>query len=81
MKRILVVTTGGTIGMITDPHSHTSIIKDNVDLLSFNELRKLAKIEHIEFSNIPSPQMTPEMMWDLSKLLQEKLKEDEWRNW
>ncbi len=76
MKRILVVTTGGTIGMITDHQSHTSIIKDNIDLLSFNELRKLAKIEHVEFSNIPSPQMTPELMWDLSKLIQKKLKED-----
>jgi len=76
MKKVLVVTTGGTIGMITDPESHASIIKDSVDLLSFNELRRIAEIEHIEFSNIPSPQMTPELMWELSKLLKEKLKED-----
>ncbi len=41
-------------------------------LHSFPQLNAVAKIEILEFANIPSPYMTPEMMFELAKLVDVK---------
>ncbi|MFZ5515375.1 MAG: asparaginase [Candidatus Zhuqueibacterota bacterium] len=69
MKKLIVITTGGTIAMKLDPSTRTiTPAKSGRELLdSVPRLKKYAEFELIEFSNIDSSEMTPEMMFDLAK--------------
>ncbi len=76
MKKILIITTGGTIAM--KRNSPFGVIPNNEfieGLQSFPHLRELACIDFYEFSNIPSPYVTPELMLKLSRVAEEKLKD------
>lgn len=72
-KRILIITTGGTIAMRFDPekglvpaHNLTEFLK------SFPQLHSTAEVETLEFADVPSPYMTPEMSFRLAKLVDVK---------
>jgi len=73
LKKILIILTGGTIGMKTvDPQGVVPTHDLDVFLRSFPQLNAVAEIEILEFANIPSPYMTPGMMFDLAKLIDVK---------
>jgi L-asparaginase len=73
-KNILIVTTGGTIAMKFDENFGVLPNNELVQMLkSFPQLSDIAKIDVFEFTNIPSPYITPEIMLDLAKLVEKKL--------
>ncbi len=73
-KRILIITTGGTIAMNYDMSKGMVPSDDLVGFLqSFPQLKEIADIEVFEFSNVPSPFMTPETMFKLAKLVDLKI--------
>ncbi|AKI98044.1 asparaginase [Kosmotoga pacifica] len=79
MKRIALITTGGTIAMTKDPRTGGAIpaLSANRSITEIDRLKEIAMIEHHEFSNLPSPHMTPETMWKLSMLVNSLLKRDD----
>ena len=71
MKKVVLVTTGGTIAMIK---SHAGVVPFSGGSSIITEipgLERVADVELVEFSNVPSPYMTPTMMWKLSRVVQE----------
>ena len=69
-KKILIVTTGGTIAMKYQPEQGLVPTSDLVDFLhAFPQLSSVANVEVEEFSNVPSPFITPERMFELAKLV------------
>lgn len=73
-KRILIITTGGTIAMKFDKNFGVLPNNELIEMLhSFPQLNDVAEIMVNEFTNIPSPYMTPEKMLELGKLVEEKV--------
>ena len=70
MKKVVIVTTGGTIAMTKTHEGVVPFSSGNSLITQIPGLENIAKIEHVEFSNVPSPYMTPKMMWELSRLVQ-----------
>jgi len=77
--KVVIITTGGTIAMITDPVSGASIPAQGINkhVANIKGLDELADVEHIEFSNIPSPYINPDTMWKLSRLVYKTLSRDD----
>ena len=69
MKRILILHTGGTISMSQDADGAVRPDKKNPLLAAGQELRLPADIELIveDFSNLPSPHITVETMFQLKE--------------
>ena len=67
MSKIVIITTGGTIAMNEDLRTKTvkPIDKDTIDKL-VPYLEEYAEIEMDHFVNIPSPHMTPKLMYQLA---------------
>ena len=78
-KKVVVFTTGGTIAMKFDPKVNGLVpAVSGADLAAaVPGLDKLAEIEVKEFSNIASPNMTPQKMFELSNMIEEVLKDQE----
>jgi len=76
MKNILVVFTGGTFSMRIDEKTKSAIPFFNGDELvqMIPAARTLAKISVYEFGNYPGPHITPQLMLDLSKKIDEFVK-------
>ncbi|MCF7794319.1 MAG: asparaginase [Candidatus Cloacimonetes bacterium] len=73
-KRILIITTGGTIAMKFDKNFGVLPNNELIEMLhSFPQLQDVAEIKVHEFTNIPSPYMTPGKMFKLGKLIEEKI--------
>ncbi|MDN5353761.1 MAG: L-asparaginase [Candidatus Cloacimonadota bacterium] len=75
-KKILLITTGGTIAM--KYNSPVGIVPDDefVDhLRSYPQLENLAFIHVAEFSNIPSPYMNSELMMRLVRFVEDKIED------
>ena len=79
MKHIVIITTGGTIAMKTDPETGGLVpavsgedLTAAVPLLS-----KYAEVETVEFSNVPSGYVTPSDMFCLSLLIDEMAGKEE----
>lgn len=73
-KNILIITTGGTIAMKYD--NQFGVIPNNElseMLQSFPQLEDVASIDISEFTNIPSPYMTPDLMHELAKKVDEEM--------
>ncbi len=77
MKRVVIVTTGGTIAMRKTHDGVKPFAGGNSLITQVPELDKIAKIEHVEFSNIPSPYMSPKLMWELSRLVQKTVERED----
>ncbi len=75
MKKILIVFTGGTFSMKIDKSTGGAIPRySGTELLNkIPEVNKLAKISCFDFGKYPGPHMTPELMFDLSKKIKEKI--------
>ncbi|MCF6093514.1 asparaginase [Microaerobacter geothermalis] len=68
MKHIVVINTGGTIAMVENVESKSVMPMDDKALETFLPLFKdYAKVTMDNFMNLPSPHITPEMMYQLSK--------------
>jgi len=78
MNKVIVITTGGTIAMSEDLNSRT--VKP-IDLETLDEmipfLEEYGTVEMDHFINIPSPHMTPEIMYQLTKYINKYLQEEE----
>ncbi|PID29343.1 MAG: L-asparaginase [Candidatus Cloacimonadota bacterium] len=74
-KKILVITTGGTIAMkkfTKDVGAVPALTgSDLIELVP--GLKNLATLEVSEYCNIPSPFMTPEKMFELAKYIEAKI--------
>jgi L-asparaginase len=69
-KNILIVLTGGTIAMQSFDRLGIAPTNDFADILkSFPQLNSIANVEVMEFSNVPSPYMTPDMMFELATMI------------
>ncbi len=75
MKKILIVFTGGTFSMKIDKTTGGAIPRySGTELLDkIPEAKKLAKISCYDFGKYPGPHMTPDLMFDLSKKIKEKI--------
>ncbi|MBM4403431.1 MAG: asparaginase [Candidatus Cloacimonetes bacterium] len=74
--KILIILTGGTIAMKTAPQLGIVPTSEFADFLrSFPQLKDVADVDVMEYSNIPSPYMTPQMMFDLAKTIDRQILE------
>jgi L-asparaginase len=72
-KRVLIITTGGTIAMKFDKNFGILPNDELIEMLhSFPQISEVAKIKVHQFTNVPSPYVTPEIMLKLAKLVQQK---------
>jgi L-asparaginase len=78
MKKILVVFTGGTFSMMIDKSTGGAVPRySGTELLDrIPAARELADIECFDFGKYPGPHMTPDLMFDLSKKIKEKIAEN-----
>ena len=77
-QKVIVLSTGGTIAMKLDPEKGVVPAVSGKDLVeAVPELEKVCEVEVREFSNIPSPQMTPAIMLDLSRRIEKALGESD----
>ncbi len=74
-KKIVIVSTGGTIAMVKKGRTVVPFDKGNALVTDIPELYDIADIEVYEFSNVPSPYMTPNTIWELAKKIDELLEE------
>jgi L-asparaginase len=75
-NKVAIIFTGGTISMKIDPRIHAAIpaLSSEEIMAMVTNIEKFADIEIINFSNVPSPHITPEMMMDLSTLVNQTIK-------
>jgi len=73
-KNILLILTGGTISMKSVGNLGVIPTSELADFLrQFPQLSGVANVEVMDYLNIPSPYMTPQMMFDLAKMIDLKI--------
>ncbi len=79
-EKILIVFTGGTFSMKIDKKTGGAVPRySGQELMSkIPEAEKLAKISCYDFGKYPGPHMTPELMFALSKKIQELISKKEY---
>jgi len=79
LKKILILTTGGTIAMVEDPNTQTVRPVENATDLTkaLPRLADYAVVAVETFSNLPSPHLTVDMMTELGRLVNAKLAQDD----
>ncbi len=77
--KVAVIFTGGTISMSVDPRIGAAIPSlSSQEILSLvTNIDKYAEIETLNFSKLPGPQITIEMMMDLQKLVMDTLNRED----
>ncbi|MFA6379314.1 MAG: asparaginase [Candidatus Omnitrophota bacterium] len=77
LPNVTIVATGGTIAEATDPKTGAAIptLDGKTLIAAVPGLSKIANIDVVNFSNIDSSQMTPDMWASLSKKVDEVLKD------
>ncbi len=72
-KKVAIIFTGGTISMKVDKDLKAAIPALNSHELMdmVKNIDEIAEIEEFNFSNIPSPHITPDMMMEISQLINE----------
>lgn len=78
-SKVVIIFTGGTISMKIDPDLHAAIpALNSEEILSMvTNLESIADIEDINFSNLPSPHITPKDMMKLASIVKEKVSQDD----
>jgi L-asparaginase len=78
-KKVVVVTTGGTIAMKYDPvrKSVFPAVTGEELVEAVPPLANVCPVDVVEFSNIPSPHMTPKIMFKLTHMIDEILGKDD----
>jgi L-asparaginase len=79
VPKVLLIFTGGTIGMKIDPRTGGAVpALSGAELLAHDPaLRELAELEIYEFGQYPGPHMTPARMWALSEVVETSLLRDD----
>ena len=77
MKKVIIVTTGGTIAMKKQPAGVDITPEGNQEIMELEGLADFAEVGMFEFANIPSPYMSPQLMWQLSQRIQELVDRDD----
>ena len=79
MKKVAVVFNGGTISMKVDDRIKAAVPSlSGEDIMAMvTGIEEYAEIESYNFSSLPSPYMTPQLMLDLSNMIQELLNRDD----
>lgn len=79
MKKVAVIFNGGTISMKVDPRIHAAVptLTGEEIMAMVTGIENFAQIESYNFSQLPGPQMTPKIMLELSKYIQDILKRDD----
>lgn len=72
-KKILIITTGGTISMKAGADGVVPSLTGSEIVRLIPGVEAIAELTLHEFSNIPSPMMTPQKMFELSNLVTSKL--------
>ena len=77
MKRVVIITTGGTIAMRFDPAAGGAVpaVSGPELIEAVPPLAKFCPVDVQEFANIPSPHMTPRLMRDLAIMAEDTLAE------
>lgn len=76
--KVVILTTGGTIAMRSDPELGVVPAVSGKELVAaVPSLAGVCPVEVREFSNIPSPHMTPALMFDLAREAEKALSEPE----
>ena len=78
-KKVAIIFTGGTISMKIDQEINAAIpALNSEELISMvKNIEKIAEIESINFANVPSPHITPDMMMELSMIIKDLVKRDD----
>lgn len=77
-QKVVVLSTGGTIAMKLDPERGVVPAVSGQDLVdAVPGLEKVCEVEVREFSNIPSPHMTPGIMLQLARQVEKALDESD----
>lgn len=79
MPRVLVLFTGGTIGMKYNPAVGAAVPALGARQLLEHDpaLQQLADLEVFEYGQYPGPHMTLERMWEVSEILRRELARDD----
>ncbi|MDD3535525.1 MAG: asparaginase [Candidatus Cloacimonetes bacterium] len=73
-KNILIILTGGTISMKSVGNLGVVPTSELADFLKqFPQLEGVANVEVLDYLNLPSPYMTPQMMFELAKTIDNKI--------
>lgn len=73
-KHILIILTGGTISMKAKGSLGVVPSSELADILSeFPQMESVANVEVMDYLNLPSPYITPDMMLELAKLIDLKI--------
>jgi L-asparaginase len=76
--KVLIVSTGGTIASKIKEGTGYSPVRDIDDLLSeVTEIGRIAEIQSVQFCNILSFALTPQMVIDVIKLVKERLQKED----
>ncbi len=80
MPRIKIIFTGGTISMRIDSATGGAIpaLNGQEILALVPGIEKLASISHEDYAKLPGPHITPLIMWDLSRRVQEALESSDY---
>lgn len=78
-NKVVIIFTGGTISMRIDPTLHAAIPSLNSDeiMAMVTNIESFAEIETINFSNLPSPHITPTIMMDLASVVKENIERND----
>lgn len=78
-NKIAIIFTGGTISMKIDPRIHAAIpaLSSEEIMAMVTNIEKFSEFEIINFSNLPSPHITPGKMMELSLLVNEIIKRED----
>lgn len=79
LNKVAIIFTGGTISMKIDDEINAAIPALNSDELigMVKNIEKIAEIESINYANVPSPHITPEIMMELSSIIKELVKRED----
>ncbi len=79
MKKVAIVFNGGTISMKVDPRVQAAVpsLSGEEIIAMVTGIEKYANIESYNFSNVPSPFVTPDDMMKLSKYVKDLLDRDD----
>ena len=78
-NKVAVIFTGGTISMKIDPRIHAAIpaLSSEEIMAMVTNISRFADVETINYANIPSPHITPDMMMEIAMLVKETLNRDD----
>lgn len=78
-NKVAIIFTGGTISMKVDPRLKAAIpaLSSEEIIGMVTNIEKLADIEVINYANIPSPHITPDIMMDIAKLVKDTVERED----